>query len=71
MEYVKLVDVWKTYRTKAGSVTPLRGVNLSVDKGELVVVLGPSGEGKDNASEGHSRAAEAGQGPRVPKGGAG
>jgi len=46
MEYVKLVDVWKTYRTKAGSVTPLRGVNFSVDKGELVVVLGPSGEGK-------------------------
>jgi carbohydrate ABC transporter ATP-binding protein, CUT1 family (TC 3.A.1.1.-) len=32
--------------TKAGSVTPLRGVNFSVDKGELVVVLGPSGEGK-------------------------
>jgi len=28
MEYVKLVDVWKTYRTKAGSVTPLRGVNF-------------------------------------------
>ena len=46
MEYVKLVDIWKTYKTKAGSVTPLRGLNLSVDRGELVVVLGPSGEGK-------------------------
>lgn len=46
MEYVKLEDVWKTYRTKQVTVTPLRGLNMSVDKGELVVVLGPSGEGK-------------------------
>ncbi|MGC9072457.1 MAG: ABC transporter ATP-binding protein, partial [Acidilobus sp.] len=46
MEYVKLVDIWKTYRLKGSSVTPLRGLNLSVEKGELVVILGPSGEGK-------------------------
>ncbi len=46
LEYVKLVDVWKTYRLKGTSVTPLRGFNLNVEKGELVVVLGPSGEGK-------------------------
>lgn len=46
MEYIRLEDVWKTYRTKNVTVTPLRGLNMSVDKGELVVVLGPSGEGK-------------------------
>lgn len=46
MEYIRLEDVWKTYRTKNVTATPLRGLNMNVDKGELVVVLGPSGEGK-------------------------
>jgi multiple sugar transport system ATP-binding protein len=46
LEYIKLEDIWKTYKTKGVTVTPLRGLSMSVDKGELVVVLGPSGEGK-------------------------
>ncbi|MGC9134163.1 MAG: ABC transporter ATP-binding protein [Caldisphaera sp.] len=46
MEYIKLEDIWKTYKTKKVVTTPLKGLNLSIDKGELAVILGPSGEGK-------------------------
>ncbi len=46
MEILKLVDVWKTYRTGSVEVHALRCVNLSVKEGEFVVVLGPSGSGK-------------------------
>ena len=38
-----MTDVWKTY---PGGVTAVKGVTLSVEEGELVVLLGPSGCGK-------------------------
>lgn len=43
---VSLRDATKVYRTEGGEVFALRGVNLEMFAGELVVILGPSGCGK-------------------------
>jgi len=42
LAYLELIDVWKSYNGEF----VLKGLNLSVNKGELVVILGPSGCGK-------------------------
>ena len=46
MPYIELKDVKKEYQMGEVKITALAGVDFSVEKGELVVVLGPSGAGK-------------------------
>ena len=46
MNYLKLENVGKEYRTQAGSFNALTNVNFTAEKGEFVVILGPSGAGK-------------------------
>ena len=43
---IKVSDLMKIFRTGTFKVHALRGISLSVDKGEFVSVIGPSGCGK-------------------------
>jgi len=43
---IKLHDVHKVYETPAGKFTALHGVDLKIDRGEFVSIIGKSGSGK-------------------------
>src|SRR5512140_1857481 len=43
---IQIRDLKKTYRVGEIDVHALRGVNLSVERGEFLAIVGPSGSGK-------------------------
>lgn len=46
MSYIELKDVIKTYHVGEVDIHALSGINISIEKGEFIVVAGASGAGK-------------------------
>jgi len=46
MKFLKLENIYKIYKMDKVKVEALRGVNLEIQKGDYVGIMGPSGSGK-------------------------
>lgn len=46
MSLIEVQDLWKIYEMGQEKVYALRGINVKIEKGEYVAIMGPSGSGK-------------------------
>ena len=45
-ELIKIVNVWKVYQLGKVKVEAVRGISLTIEKGEFISIMGASGSGK-------------------------